>query len=76
MCIIDESDYKNEHKFMTLTSNLLLLCESLLDMEVCQVAMESTSTYWIFIWRLLVDDFDVKLVNPFSSNSFLVVRPM
>lgn len=64
MCIIDELGYKSEHKFTTLTSDLLLLRESLLDMGVRQVAMESTSIYWIFIWRLLVDDFDVKLVNP------------
>lgn len=26
--------------------------------------MESTSIYWIPIWRVLCSDFDVKLVNP------------
>lgn len=64
MCIIDEFGFKKEHKFSTLTSDLLLLRESLLDSGVRYVAMESTSIYWIFIWRLLIDSFDIKLVNP------------
>jgi len=64
MCIIDEFGFKKEHKFSTLTSDLVLLREALLDSDVGYVAMESTSIYWIFIWRLLVDHFDVKLVNP------------
>lgn len=45
MCIIDEFGYKSEHKFTTLTSDLHLLRESLLDFGVCQVGMESTSIY-------------------------------
>ena len=64
MCIIDEFGFKKEHKFSTLTSDLLVLREALLDSEVRYVAMESTSIYWIFIWRLLIDFFDLKLVNP------------
>lgn len=64
MCIIDESGFKKEHKFSTLTSDLLLLKESLLDSHVHYVAMESTSIYWIPIWRILVSHFDMKLVNP------------
>ena len=64
MCIIDEFGFKKEHTFSTLTSDLLLLREALLDSEVGSVAMESTSIYWIFIWRLLVDHFDIRLVNP------------
>lgn len=64
MCIIDEFGFKKEHKFSTLTSDLLLLREALLDSEVRYVAMESTSIYWIFIWRILIDYFDIKLVNP------------
>lgn len=64
MCIIDELGFKKEHKFSTLTSDLLLLREALLDSGVRYVAMESTSIYWIFIWRVLVDHFDIKLVNP------------
>lgn len=64
MCIIDEFGFKKEYKFSTLTSDLLLLCEPLLNSGVRSVAMESTSIYWILIWRLLVDDFEVKLVNP------------
>lgn len=63
MCIIDEFGFKKEHQFSTLTSDLLLLRDTLVDSEVRYVAMESTSIYWIFIWRLLVDSFDVKFVN-------------
>jgi len=68
MCIIDKFGFKKEHKFRTLTSDLLLLREALLDSEVGYVAMESTSIYWIFIWRLLVDHFDIRLVNPLFIN--------
>jgi transposase len=64
MCIIDEFGFKKEHKFSTLTSDLHLLKESLFDCGVHCVAMESTSIYWIPIWRILVDSFDLKLVNP------------
>lgn len=64
MCIIDEFGFKKEHKFSTLTSDLFLLREALFDSEVRYVAMESTSIYWIFIWRILVEYFNVKLVNP------------
>lgn len=64
MCIIDEFGFKKEHKFSTLTSDLLLLRDTLVASAVRYVAMESTSIYWIFLWRLLVDSFDVKLVNP------------
>ena len=33
--------------------------------KVSEVAMESTSVYWIPIWRVLVDSFELKLVNPY-----------
>lgn len=74
MCIIDEFGLKKEHQFSTLTFDLLLLRDTLVDSEVRYVAMESTSIYCIFIWRLLVDSFDVKFVNFFLSNSFPVVK--
>lgn len=64
MCIIDELGFKKERKFSTLISDLLLLREALLDSGGRYVAMESTSIYWIFIWRLLADHFNIKLVNP------------
>lgn len=64
MCILNENGVVKEQQFKTLTSDLLLLRSELELYDVCQVAMESTSIYWIPIWRVLVDSFDVKLVNP------------
>ena len=46
----------------------LVIMECLLRLVhhcVGEVAMESTSIYWIPIWRVLCNDFDVKLVNPY-----------
>ena len=63
MCIADEFGFKKEHKFSTLTSDLLLLYGALLDLEVGYVAIENTGIYWIIIWWLLVAHFDIKLVN-------------
>jgi hypothetical protein len=41
MCIIDEFVFKKEHKFSTLTSDLLLFREALFDSEVHYVAIEA-----------------------------------
>lgn len=64
MCIINESGILKEQKFTTLTSDLLALRTQLELYDVSQVAMESTSIYWIPIWRILIDHFELKLVNP------------
>ena len=64
MCIINEKGVIKEQKFSTLTSDLLSLRSCLELYDVFQVAMESTSIYWIPIWRVLSDGFDLKLVNP------------
>lgn len=64
MCIINESGVLKDRKFTTLTSDLYELRSCLELYNVIQVAMESTSIYWIPIWRVLADDFDLKLVNP------------
>ena len=64
MCIIDEKGAKIEQQFSTLTSDLELLNSVLLNHQVTRVALESTSIYWIPIWRILSESFDVKLVNP------------
>jgi transposase len=64
MCIINESGVIKEQRFTTLTSDLYELRSILELYDVCQVAMESTSIYWIPIWRVLSEHFDLKLVNP------------
>ena len=64
MCILNEMGVVKEQKFSTLSSDLFELRSQLELHDVCQVAMESTSIYWIPIWRILCDAFDLKLVNP------------
>jgi transposase len=65
LCILQEKGEKIEEKFGTLTPDLLRLRETLLHYQVEEVAMESTSIYWIPIWNLLTADFEIKLVNPY-----------
>lgn len=65
MCILTETGEKLEEVFGTLTADLGRLRDTLLGYHVGEVAMESTSIYWIPIWRVLDTDFDVKLVNPY-----------
>lgn len=65
MCILKENGEKIEEKFGVLTPELDKLRDLLVCHSVGEVAMESTSIYWISIWRVLSCDFDVKLVNPY-----------
>jgi transposase len=64
MCILNENGVIKEEKFSTLSSGLFELRSRLELYNVSQVAMESTGIYWIPVWRILSDDFDLKLVNP------------
>ena len=64
MCILNENGVIKEQQFSTLTSDLLALRSELELYDVFQVAMESTSIYWIPVWRVLADSFDLKPVNP------------
>lgn len=65
VCILSESGEKIQEKFGVLTSKLVSLYDLLVFHDVREVAMESTSIYWIPIWRVLENDFDLKLVNPY-----------
>jgi hypothetical protein len=65
MCILNESGVLKECQFKSLTSALYELRDELLSYNVYQVAMESTSIYWISVWRVLVKGFNLKLANPF-----------
>lgn len=65
MCILTESGESFEEVYGTLTPELERLRSTLLKFQVLQVALESTSIYWIPIWRILEKDFEVKLVNPY-----------
>jgi transposase len=65
MCILKGSEGKIECVFGTSTPELERLRQVLLDHCVAEVAMESTSIYWVPVWRVLEADFEVRLVNPY-----------
>lgn len=65
MCILTDSGEKFEEKFGTLTPELERLRQQLCLHHVKEVALESTSIYWVPVWRVLESEFDVKLVNPY-----------
>jgi len=85
-CILDEQGKKIlEKRFGTLTPDLDKLRDTIVEHNCCRVAMESTSIYWMPIWRILDTDFSVKLANPYFtctayevrvSNNFPVARVM
>lgn len=64
-CIMNEKGEKIQKKFGILTSELDSLRDLLVCNDVGEVAMESTSVYWMPIWRILESDFDLKLVNAY-----------
>jgi transposase len=65
MCILTESGEKAEAVFGTSTPELDRLRDVLVERGVGKVAMESTSIYWLPVWRVLSSDFELKLVNPY-----------
>jgi transposase len=65
MCILSDSGEKIQQKFGVLTPDLDSLRDLLVFHGVGDVAMESTSIYWMPVWRVLESDFDLKLVNPY-----------
>jgi transposase len=65
VCIISENGEKVQEKFGVLTSELNSLRDLLVSHSVGEVAMESTSIYWMPIWRFPEGNFDLKLVNPY-----------
>jgi len=65
MCILQENGEKIEGKYGTMSPELNKLRETLLLNGVEEVCMESTGVYWIPVWNVLVDFFELKLVNPY-----------
>jgi transposase len=65
-CILDQQGKKIlEKRFGTLTPDLDKLRDTLVEHGCCRVAMESTSIYWMPIWRILEPGFSLTLVNPY-----------
>ena len=66
VCILSEKGEKIEFKTGVLTVELDSFRDKLIELGVGEVAMESTAVYWMPIWRILVSDFKLYLVNPLS----------
>ncbi len=64
-CIVNEKEILFQEKFGVLTPDLENLLGRLSEHGVEEVCMESTSIYWMPIWRILEPYFSLKLVNPY-----------
>jgi len=65
LCILHENGEKIQQKFGVLTEDLELMRDLMLSEGVEECAMESTSIYWMPVWRVLERDFKLHLVNPY-----------
>ena len=65
-CILNENGVIFQEKFGVLTPELEQLAAVLQEHNVGEVCMESTSVYWMPVWRVLEPYVaDLKLVNPY-----------
>ena len=65
LCIMHKNGEKIQQKFGVLTEDLELMRDLMLSEGVEECAMESTSIYWMPVWRVLERDFKLHLVNPY-----------
>ena len=65
VCILNEKGILFQDKIGVLTPDLDQLVNVLHDRAVTEVCMESTSVYWMPVWRILEPYFALKLVNPY-----------
>jgi transposase len=66
VCIDKGNGEKIQFKTGILTKDLDELRDRLVRESVGEIAMESTSIYWMPIWRVLESDFKLYLVNPYA----------
>ena len=64
-CILCADGRKIQHKFGVLTEELITLRDLMESERVEECAMESTSIYWMPIWRVLETSVKLHLVNPY-----------
>ena len=65
-CILNESGVIFQEKFGVLTPEMERLAAALQEHDVSEVCMESTSIYWMPVWRVLEPYVaELKLVNPY-----------
>lgn len=65
LCVINDSGKIFESKYGVLTPDLDRMASDMQHYGVSELAMESTSIYWMPIWRVLEEMFVQKLVNPY-----------
>ena len=66
VCILNENGIVFQDKFGVLTPELEHLASVLQEHDVGEVCMESTSIYWMPVWRVLEPYVaELKLVNPY-----------
>ena len=67
-CIINENGIVFQEKYGVLTPELEQLLSALQQYDVGEVCMESTSIYWMPVWRILENYVSLKLVNPYFTK--------
>ena len=66
VCILNENGVVFQDKFGVLTPELEQMAAKLQELDVSEVCMESTSVYWMPVWRVLEPYVaEMKLVNPY-----------
>ena len=65
LCILSSTGEILEQVFGVLTTQLEEMRDLMLKYNVQEVGMESTSVYWIPVWRVLESHFKFKLINPY-----------
>ena len=66
VCILNENGVVFQEKFGVLTPELEQLASKLQEFDVGEMCMESTSVYWMPVWRVLEPYVaSLKLVNPY-----------
>ena len=65
VCILNENGILFQDKIGVLTPDLERLVDVLHEHDATEVCLESTSIYWMPVWRILEPYFSLKLVNPY-----------
>ena len=65
VCILNENGILFQDKIGVLTPDLERLVDVLHEHGATEVCVESTSIYWMPVWRILESYFSLKLVNPY-----------
>ena len=65
VCIINENGVVFQEKYGVLTPELEQMLAKMMEYHVEEVCMESTSIYWMPVWRVLENYVNLKLVNPY-----------